>query len=463
MKTVRKLIAPVLGILFLLLLVVYIGGAFSGEKVPPGQQPERQRPAPKRTVTAARQLVPLWYETVGTVESVRRIEISPQVRARIDFVAKKAGEPVKAGEELVRLDDAEFQSRVRQAKQGVAAVQAALLQAQQARLAGQAQVRQMKAHKLQAEQTQVQTVAQLAQSEAGLAQAKQGLAAASAKAEQATAEYNRVKKLKEEAAATQQQLEAAESTYRQALAGVEAARQGVAAAEAQVRQLTAAVEQAKQGVSAAQAQVEQTEAASEQTKEGVVAAETQVERAEEAVNETAIALQYTVLKSPEDGVVAERLAEPGDLALPGKPLLIIHNPRQLRLEANVPESLLEKVKPGSESLVVIDALKLELTGTIDEVAPSGDPRSRTFVVKAVLPEKEGLYPGMFGRLRIQQSERETVLVPTEAIRKVGQLETVLVKTDAGWRERFVRTAGGRGDSVEVLSGLSGGEVLGVED
>jgi RND family efflux transporter MFP subunit len=194
----------------------------------------------------------------------------------------------------------------------------------------------------------------------------------------------------------------------------------------------------------------------------VAAAEAQVKRAEEGVHETEIAIQYTVLKAPEDGVVAERLAEPGDLAWPGKPLLILHNPRRLRLEASVPESLLDRVPPQAEAAVLIDALRLELTGTVDEVAPTGDPRSRTFLVKVLLPEHEGLRPGMFGRLRIRQSERETVLAPAHAIRHVGQLATVQVNTDLGWRERLVRTGERINEDIEVLSGLDGGETLGVE-
>jgi RND family efflux transporter MFP subunit len=463
MKTIRKLIAPVLGVVFLIILVAYLSGAFTGEKVPPGHQGRPERPEPRKTAAAERQLLPVWYEAVGTVKSVRRIEVAAQIQARIASIGKRAGDTVTAGETLAQLDDAEFQSRMRQAKQGVAAAQAALLQAGQALSASQAQVRQMAAHKLQAEQTLVQTQAQLAQAEAGLAQAGQGLAAATAKAEQATSEYNRTKKLKDENAATQQQLEAAESTNKQALAGVETAKQGVAAAQAQVKQLGAAVQQAKDGVSAAQAQVEQTQAASEQAKEGVSAAEAHVKRAEEVVNETGIALQYAVIKAPEDGLVAERMAEPGDLAWPGKPLLILHNPRRLRLEANVPEGLLDKVEPGTELPVLIDALKLELRGKVDEVVPSGDPRSRTFLVKALLPERDRLLPGMFGRLRVREYERETILAPVAAVRRVGQLEAVRVKTDQGWRERFVRTGIRLDGRIEVLSGLSGNEVLGMED
>ena len=460
MKTAKKVIPIALGVIGLILLVAYIGGAFSGEKVPPGRQDRPERGSPTATVKAERRVLPVWYDAVGTVRSVRQIQVSAQVQARIASVGKKAGDAVKAGEALIRMDDAEFQSRLRQAKQGVTSAQAGTLQARQSLLSAQAQVRQMQAHRLQAVQTLVQTQAQLAQAEAGLGQATQRLASAQAGLEQARSEHERVKKFRADGAATPQQFEVAEAAFKQAVAGVGTARQGVVGAEAQVRQLGAAIEQAKQGVSAAEAQVEQSQAAVETAKEGVNAAESQVKRAVEVVTETGIALNYTTLVAPEDGVVAERLSEPGDMAWPGKPLLLLHNPKQLRLEANVPESLLDRARPGTELPVVIDAVGLELKARVDEVAPTGDPRSRTFLVKALLPPSEQVFPGMFGRLRLKESERETVLAPSKAIRRVGQLETVLVQAGNGWRERFVRTGASVGDSVEVLSGLTGDETLG---
>lgn len=461
MKTFKKLLPFGFGLIGLGILVAYVGGAFSGEKVAPGTQPLKSVSLPSATVKVEKAVLPVWYDAVGTVRSVRRIAVSAQVRANIASIEKSAGDTVEAGEVIIRLDDAEFQSRLRQANEGVSAAEAGFLQAKQSLLAGAAQVRQMDAYRLQAIQTEVQTKSQLAQANAALEQARQAIASAEAKFDQAEAEFERVKKFKAEGAATQQQLEAVLSNYKQAKAGVGTAKQGVKASEAQVEQLAAAVEQARQGVTAAGAQVEQTRAGAEQAKEGVSAADAQVKRAKEGVTETRIALQYTTIKSPQDGVVVERLAEPGDQALPGKPLLIIHDPNQLRLEAYVPESLLDRVTPNSVLLVVIGALKLELDSTVDEVSPSGDSRSRTFLVKARLPSRAGLLPGMFGRLRLKQSERESVLVPQESIRRVGQMETVLVKTVSGWQDRLVRSGVRQAGKVEVLSGLQGDELLGL--
>ena len=79
-----------------------------------------------------------------------------------------------------------------------------------------------------------------------------------------------------------------------------------------------------------------------------------------------------------------------------------------------------------------------------------------------MPAHEGLYPGMFGRLRIPAGQRARICVPSGAVERVGQLEFVYVVHDDGKVERrFVKTGEPcNGDNlVEVLSGLKAGEKI----
>ena len=74
----------------------------------------------------------------------------------------------------------------------------------------------------------------------------------------------------------------------------------------------------------------------------------------------------------------------------------------------------------------------------------------------------GVYPGMFGRLRLPVGEREVVRVPAAAVERVGQLETVLLQGDGRWSRRLITTGAALPDgAVEVLSGLAGGETIGL--
>ncbi len=179
-------------------------------------------------------------------------------------------------------------------------------------------------------------------------------------------------------------------------------------------------------------------------------------RSKQAIEEAKVVLGYSVIKSPSNGRIVDRLAEPGDTASPGIPLLVIYDDESLRLEAPVLEHLAIKLKVGQKVNVYVDALKKEVNGTIDEIVPQADVRSRSFLVKVILPQMEGLYEGMFGRLRILAGERKHLCLPTEAIQKVGQLEFVnVVLPDNQVEKRYIKTGQlGLPGRIEVLSGLN---------
>ena len=188
----------------------------------------------------------------------------------------------------------------------------------------------------------------------------------------------------------------------------------------------------------------------------------QMEAAEAEYEQAKAAMEHTRIASPVDGVVAERHVEPGDLAVPGRPLLILLDPGSLRLEAQIREGLIGRIVPGATLDVVVPAAGVTLPGTVAEILPSADPRSRTFEVRVNLAATPGIHPGMFGRLQLPAGEREVVRIPAAAVTRTGQLETVLVQTDGGWRRRLITTGAALPDgAVEVLSGLAGGETVGV--
>ena len=80
-----------------------------------------------------------------------------------------------------------------------------------------------------------------------------------------------------------------------------------------------------------------------------------------------------------------------------------------------------------------------------------------------LPVNAQLYPGMFGRLLLPTGETWDILIPHRAIRKVGQLDMVDVKTASGVEQRAVVVgASCANDQVEILSGLKPGEILAMQ-
>lgn len=176
--------------------------------------------------------------------------------------------------------------------------------------------------------------------------------------------------------------------------------------------------------------------------------------ARQAVREAEVAISFTEIRSPIDGRVVERFAEPGDTASPGAKLLALYNPTSLRIEAAVRESLALPLNLGQELEVEIPALQSRLQARIEELVPAADPGSRSFTVKARIEYSGQILPGMYARMLVPAGTQSLLLVPRDRVVKYGQLNIVWVKNDGYVDRRFIRT--GREvdpDLLEVISGL----------
>lgn len=182
--------------------------------------------------------------------------------------------------------------------------------------------------------------------------------------------------------------------------------------------------------------------------------------AQAAVSEAETMLGYTKITAPFAGVITRKLADVGDLASPGRALLEVEDPRVLRVEADVPESLIDGIKMSEQLRVTIGAQSLN--AAVSEIAPAADAATRTFLVKLDLPEQTGLRAGRFARLAIPLSERMALRVPATAVSRRGQMELAFVADGAKARLRLVKTGKQAGDEVEIVSGLAAGDRIVVE-
>lgn len=188
-------------------------------------------------------------------------------------------------------------------------------------------------------------------------------------------------------------------------------------------------------------------------------ARAEASRAKQAVTEAEVLLSYATILAPKSGRIVDRLAEPGDTARPGVPLLVLYDAGSLRLEAPVVETLAIKLQVGQTLQAHIDALDRDFQATVDEIVPQAAAPSRSFLVKATLPKSDDLYEGMFGRLLIPAGKRRHLCLPTAAIQQVGQLDFVEVVLPDNTLERRFITLGSLGfpGRIEVLSGVDPGE------
>jgi HlyD family secretion protein len=186
--------------------------------------------------------------------------------------------------------------------------------------------------------------------------------------------------------------------------------------------------------------------------------EAQKEQAQAAVREAQVMLSFTTIESPLSGRVVRKMIDPGDMVTPGQPLFIIETPAEPELHAVVAESLVATLQPEQKLDVRIDALRQTLQGTVREIVPQADPRTRTMLVKVSLPPQAGLVSGQFGTLAVPTGTYQALVIPARAVRQVGQLHLVDVVDDQGAaHRRFVTLGRSHGDVVEVLSGLTAAE------
>jgi RND family efflux transporter MFP subunit len=250
-----------------------------------------------------------------------------------------------------------------------------------------------------AEQGSKAAAAELQAAEAGLALAR--------------ASHDRIAGLQAKRSATAQELDDATATLRSAEARV-------AAASARVFQAASAVDSAR----AASDQASTTES-------------------------------FTTITAPFDGMVTEKMIEPGNLASPGMPLLRLEDTRGFRLEVRVDESRIGQIRNGDSVPVFLGTGTTAIKGTVVEVSRAVDADARAFLVKIALPDaRAALRSGQFGKARFGGTPRRALTVPSSAIVRRGQITSVFVVDKGVARVRLVSLS-----ESEVLAGLTESEVV----
>lgn len=188
-----------------------------------------------------------------------------------------------------------------------------------------------------------------------------------------------------------------------------------------------------------------------------------LEVAAAALVEAETGLAHARVVAPFAGVVSRKWADAGDQATPGRPIVDIEELASLRLELDVPESLVRRVPLGTRLAVRLGAGDASLEGVVGEVAPIADPATRTLAVKLDLPASPATHPGQFGRAYIPLDELPVTQVPAAALVRRGAMEMVfVVATNGRANLRLVRSGRAATGVVELVSGIKPGESVVVD-
>ncbi len=266
-----------------------------------------------------------------------------------------------------------------------------------------------------------------------------------------------------------------------AAAAATAAQESSAAADADVAAAEASLDLARathQRIAALATKQSATPQELDQAVAGLRAAEAQVRaaqarRAAAAAGEHAAAaatvaadtgLSYTRLVAPFDAMVSERSVDPGAMATPGLPLLVLEDVSSLRLEVRVDEARASQLQVGqpvevSAAAEGADAAAGWTAARITELARI-DPASHSFVVKIDLPNDTTVRSGSFARARFSGAPRSALTIPAAALVQRGQIAFVFVVDQGAMaRLRAVSSGATANGRVELLAGLADGDVL----
>lgn len=203
-----------------------------------------------------------------------------------------------------------------------------------------------------------------------------------------------------------------------------------------------------------------SQAAVDQSATALASAAAQVEAVRANLGSADVARDWTTIVAPYAGIVGATHAELGDMATPGKPIVTVFDPRELRAVATVPQVVLAKADLAA-SRVELPASGRMVTPVRATVVPLADARSHTTSVRFDLPPVEGVVPGQYARVRLAVGVATLLAVPESALVRRGEVTAVYVIDAKGTpRLRQVRVGSAVGEGeVEVLAGLAAGDTI----
>jgi RND family efflux transporter MFP subunit len=190
-------------------------------------------------------------------------------------------------------------------------------------------------------------------------------------------------------------------------------------------------------------------------------AKAEVQRAEANIKELEAALDNHYIRAPRDGIITEVPARQGDMAMPGKPLVVLSGGTAKKVVVPVVQEDLHLLDETTPALVRWGRESLETK--IARILPSVDPVTSTAAVELPCGEK-GLTPGMAVEVEfITNSKNDVLLIPSGAVLDTGDGTFVyVVEGDTALLTPITVGTEHKG-FTEVLSGLEEGQGIACGD
>ena len=238
----------------------------------------------------------------------------------------------------------------------------------------------------------------------------------------------------------------------------------LAASRAGVAQAEAALSQARLNQERSASLVRQgfiSQSALDRADADLKTAQAALDAARAGSTQASTARGHAELRAPIDGVVSQRLMEPGELATPGKAVVTLHDPAQLRAVGAIPQFMLSRVQAARGARVQMSEGGVTLAASRVTVLPAADARLLSTVVRADLGREvpASVVPGMAAKILLDVGRTRRLVVPAQAVLRRSELTAAYVVGAEGRPQlRQIRVGESSADGlIEVLAGLTEGE------
>lgn len=173
------------------------------------------------------------------------------------------------------------------------------------------------------------------------------------------------------------------------------------------------------------------------------------------------ALDDAVLRAPVSGRVSDKMADAGQVAVPGIPVVKLIQIGDVKAVISVSQNEMSKFKIGDKAFVSFnDAPDVRYEGTLIEKGLSANPLSRTFEVKYIIANKgTELLPGMICNVEVPGVESvNAIILPKSAVLLSEDNKNFVWLDSMGVaKKRTVTVSAMNEGGLEITSGLSDGE------
>jgi HlyD family secretion protein len=172
-------------------------------------------------------------------------------------------------------------------------------------------------------------------------------------------------------------------------------------------------------------------------------------------------LSYSEIRSPINGVIADRPLYPGEMAAAGTPLLTVMDISQVIARAHIPQQDAALLKLGDKATITTPGEEQPTDGTITVISPALDPNSTTVEVWVQAKNAEQrLKPGTSVQLSmLAKTIPDALVIPAASLLTAedGATSVMLAGSDNRAHQKPVKIGVRQGEQAQIVEGVQAGD------